>query len=111
MKQLREVEGSGDFDLGYDRDEKEGEDGWDASSVPGAGLCGFSCGNAFTEVISERSDAILETYHVGPSLPGILIFSTSKVALSPPPFCFPQCSLQYRFIGRVDFLPGKPNQH
>jgi len=97
----REMEDSGRFDLGYIRDGEEGEDGWDVSSASGAGLCDFSCRNAFTEVIPERSNTILEIHHVGPnpktaqrplggpSLPSISIFSTPKVALSPSPFLLP----------------------
>ena len=48
------------------RDDEEGEGGGDASSASGAGPCGFSCRDASTEVISERSNATLETRHVGP---------------------------------------------
>ena len=96
----REMEDSGRFDSGCIGDGKGGKRGWDVS-VSGAGLCGFSCRNAFTEVIPERSNVILETHHAGqnlktaqrpldgPSLSSILIFSTSKVVLSPPPFLLP----------------------
>jgi len=62
----REMEDSGGFDLGYIRDDKEGEDGGGVSSASGAGPCGFSSRNASTEVILELSNATLETRHVGP---------------------------------------------
>jgi len=60
------MEDSGGFDLEYIRDDKEGEGGGDALSASGAGPCGFSSRNDFTEVISERSNATLETHRVGP---------------------------------------------
>jgi len=60
------MEDSGGFDLGYIRDDKEGEGGGDASSASGAGPCGFLSRNAFTEAISERSNPTLETHRVGP---------------------------------------------
>jgi len=114
VKRLREMEDGGGFDsLGCD---------WDAFSASEACPCGFSCRNAFTELISERSNAILKTHHAepnpktaqrplgGPSFPSILIFSTSKVVLSPPPFLLPAACNTDSSV-RSTFPPGKFSFH
>ena len=95
------------------RDEKGGEDREDVPSASEVGPCGSSYRDAFTEVILgavERDTqdsphrAKLEDRSATRLTVRVFPVSRSRPRLSPPPFCFPQRSLQHRFTGRVDFL-------